>query len=204
MRSLCALASVALVSCLSMPGVADDARRGQFLSVRVEGAPVAVTSARCRLGDRSMDFELRSRGQGVWAGSFAILPQMMKGEVRPQVMLLDAEGNEIPITQGDGTQVTLSGTSFDEDSLATVMCDRTALFVYDDSVDVSSIRLWSNRQSEPIMPEFGNGTFALPWGIAPLTISTITANTRNGRTLSFRPEWDRDVATVEEPLELLP
>lgn len=204
MRSLCALASVALFSCLTIPSVADDARKGQFLSVRVEGAPQTVTSARCRLGEQTMDFELRARGHGVWAGSFAILPQMMKGEVRPQVVLLDANQNEIPITQGDGTQVTLSGTSFDEDSLATVMCDRTALFVYDDSVDVSSIRLWSNRQSDPIMPEFGNGSFSLPWGIAPLSISTITANTRSGRTLSFRPEWNMDVATVEEEFQLFP
>lgn len=204
MRNFCALASVALFTCLTLPSVAEDAGKGQFLSVRVEGAPVEVASARCRLGDRTLDFELRSRGRGVWAGSFAILPQMMRGEVRPQVVLLDAEQNEIPIMQGDGTKVTLSGTSFDEDGLATVMCDRTALFVYDDSVDVASIRLWSNRQSDPIMPEFGDGAFRLPWGIAPLTISTITANTRSGRTLSFRPEWNRDVATVEEPLELLP
>lgn len=170
-------------------------RGGQFLSVRVEGTPPGVTRAVLDLNSDLPGLPLEQVSTGAWTGGFAILPSLVEGLMRPNIRLLDGAGREQATGEGSGVRVELASSDFDQEGLATVLADRTALFVFDGAVDPKSIKLLT--EAGLVLPIFLGQTFTLPDGVASRSVTAVVART-SGVNLVFVPDWSANVSTVDE------
>ena len=187
-----------LTLCLSLGAWAQASlseQGGQFLTLRVAGAPAAATSAVVDLNSDLPGLLLHRGDDGVWSGGFVILPDMVHNLARPKVRLLDAAGEEISRV---GVSVEMASSDFDQDGLATALRDRTACFVFDATVKGDSIRLLTDQGSQS--PSFRGQTFSVPRNTASKDISAVVAQSATGADLVFVPDWSASTAGVEEKL----
>lgn len=173
-------------------------RGGQYLSVRVEGAPSTVTSAVMDLNSDLPGLPLRADGEGIWSGSFVMLPNMVEGLTRPKIHLFDAAGREQTTGRESGVTVDMASSDFDQEGLATVLGDRKACFVFDAKVDAATIQIVTHEGLAS--PLFLGQTFTMPRGVAPHNVFAVVAQTAAGADMVYLPDWRADIADSQDEL----
>jgi hypothetical protein len=166
------------------------ARGGQFLTVRVLGAPRDVSAAQLDLNGGVRGLALRREGNGVWTGGFVLLPNMVLGTIRPEVRLFRGQGREPVSRAASGATVEMASSELDGAGLALALSDRRATFVFGATIETASINF--RTDAGLALPELSAQTFTLPSKIAPGQVSAIVAQTREGVDLIFSPHWSLD------------
>ena len=133
---------------------------GQSITVAVEGAPAGTSAVICDLAADCRGLELSLGKDGTWVGSFAVLPHMVNGMIRPEVSLLDANGRRLPRKVNDGLIVGMASSELDQDSLASVLEDESTVIVFGDNIAADSIRITTHQGAKSFAPQLGTSTFS--------------------------------------------